>query len=379
MTILPGKPSVPLDDLGPVAAARASSRTERARGRCGCALGDRNIETYKAGAPCGARGALQRGSHGPKGNVFRRSGMLDVQQWETLISERALRASTMTVLAAMTLRGALPSQVRWRRWNKRSRLSTRHFLRRYRRRLLHPLLRPNRPYWRHPSGRVVRPISCDQRMSFFEREHDEAASAREGRRITREPTRAEVIESLGSSNWAILLGDKGEFVMQPGDWALELYWRNGACSPVSAIVRRVDAFDRGCRWHSRDPVRGGAQPTLLRPPDVAFDPSTPVSGCGPGPRRRPRHRIHLASPRHVPSWTMDRRNVHELSPWIGGEMRVDTKSVNGRVPSSPGLSRSLSGKRFHPQDLVGAISAHPQDVVLREAIFAFPRHTPSDH
>src|ERR1017187_1200389 len=47
------------------------------------------------------------------------------------------------------------------------------------------------------------------------------------------------------------------------------------------------------------------------------------------------------------------------------------------VPATARLgSRSLSGKRFHPQDLVGAISAHPQDVVLREAIFAFPRHAP---
>lgn len=171
-----------------------------------------------------------------------------MQEWETLSSERELRASTMTVLAAMTLPSACEPRSVAVTGDSGSAAVTSSMATLEQAfapidaALPPPISAPSapptsaQPSVSAPSEQSGGETDLVRRARVVFRETtDEAASAREGRRITREPTRAEVIESLGPSNWAILPGDKGEFAMQPGDGALELYWRNGACSPVSAM------------------------------------------------------------------------------------------------------------------------------------------------
>lgn len=91
-----------------------------------------------------------------------------------------------------------------------------------------------------PISRVASPEPASPITELSRRAHlafrvrrDEAASRQAGRDINRQPTRAEVVEDLGPATWAALPSDKGgDFALEGSSSVLDLYWRNGDCTPV---------------------------------------------------------------------------------------------------------------------------------------------------
>lgn len=115
--------------------------------------------------------------------------------------------------------------------------------------------RPDATAGEPPVPRVASPEPGSPTTELSRRAHlafrvrrDEPASRQAGRDINREPTRAEVIEVLGPATWAALPGDKGgDFAIEASSSVLDLYWRNGDCTPVMASfdksMRTIGSYD----------------------------------------------------------------------------------------------------------------------------------------